>query len=551
MHNNIYPISSENPVAYFSAEYGIDKNLPIYAGGLGILSGDTIKQAADSNIPFIGIGLLYRGQNMRQRIDETGMQVDEDWQYDPVALGVEHVYVNDMPLFVKVHLTEVEVWLRCWKKTFHNGVVLYLLDSETEQNEITERPLTQILYSGTQELQVKQQLLLGVGGVKLLTELGIYPSIFHVNEGRPAFLHWQLIRELMNVHGLSYQAAKSLARQKTVYTNHTLVAAGNQGYPMEIVKPFSEYYSQAMGISNDILLSDGIEENPDVFSMTTFALNTSRKANGVSTLHSELSQERWPLYHWTSVTNGVHFPTWQSANIESNRASAKGLWDAHMENKRALADFTQSHTGFSYDPNRLVVCWARRVAGYKQLPKLFADIERLAKIIKHENRPIQILIAGKAHHGDKQGKIDLQNIIVHMGQELSGNVLFLPNYNIEIAQNLVKGSDVWINIPEPGKEACGTSGMKAASNGVLQCQILDGWSTEVDWNNTGWVLDPLTLTESLYSTLEHKIAPLYYNRDSSGIPYHWIEMMQRTIDMSHNYTSERMMNEYVDKLYSE
>lgn len=548
-HTTSHQISSENPVAYFSAEYGIDAQLPIYAGGLGILSGDTVKEAADSSIPFVAVGLLYRGQNMKQSIDQDGMQIDSDWDFDPLEQGLEHVYVNDMPLFVKVHLTEVDVWLRCWKKTFHNGVVLYLLDSETEQNEITERPLTQILYSGTQELQVKQQLLLGIGGVKLLTELGIHPSIYHVNEGRPAFLHWQLIRELMKVHGLDYHTAKSVAKQKTVYTNHTLVAAGNQGYPLDILKPLSKYYSDAMQISNDVLLQDGIAENETVFSMTTFALNTSRKANGVSTIHTELSKERWPLYHWTSVTNGVHFPTWQASNIEENRENNINLWKAHVENKRSLADFTHKHTGFQYDHNRLVIGWARRVAGYKQLPKLFADIERLATILKQSESPIQLLIAGKAHHGDSQGKIDLQEIILHMSKELSGHVLFLPNYNISIAQQLVKGTDVWLNIPEPGKEACGTSGMKAAGNGVLQCQILDGWATEVDWTGIGWNLDPHTLTDSLYATIEHKIAPLFYTRDSQDMPHNWVEMMKKTIKVAQQYSSKRMMTEYVEKLY--
>lgn len=543
-------ISNVHPVAYFCAEYGFDAQVPMYAGGLGILAGDTIKQAADSDFPMVGVGLLSRGFSMKQRITPDGMQVDEDWFFDPRSQGLENVYLDDMPLFIKVHLTEVDVWLRCWKKTFNNGVVLYLLDSETDQNHLPERSLTQVLYCGTKELQIKQQLLLGIGGVKLLTALGIQPSIYHLQEGRPAFLHWQLIRQLMDNHKIDYESARKLAKEKTVYTNHTLVAAGNQSYSMDLLRVLAKYYAEKMKISIDELLKQGIDDDPQQFSVTRFALNVSRKASGVSQLHTKLSQESWPEYHWTNVTNGVHFPTWQSVNISNKKNSPNELWEAHNQEKFGLAQFVQQQTGYWFDPNRLVLTWARRLAGYKQLTMLFTDIKRLSTIVKNSERPVQILVSGKAHQGDTQGKQLLKEIIGYMQTELSGHALFVPNYNITVAQSLVRGSDVWLNTPIHGLEACGTSGMKACSNGVLQCTVPDGWAAEVDWSGLGWALTPNFAAENLYDLLEKEIIALYYNRNSEGRPEKWVEMMQRTIEMSYRFSAERMLKEYQTNLYS-
>lgn len=542
-------ISSEHPVAYFCAEFGFDANLPIYAGGLGILAGDTLKQAADDSYPMVGVGLLYRGYGMRQKVTEEGEQVEEDWTFDPVSQGLEHVYIDDMPLFIKVHLSEVDVWLRCWKKSFANGVVLYFLDSDTDQNALPERSITQVLYSGTLENQIKQQLVLGIGGVKLLTALGTSPALYHLNEGRPAFLHWQLIRQYMDSHGISYDSAKQLAIQKTVYTNHTLVAAGNQGYPMDLLHLLSKYYADKMHITTEELLSTGIDLDPNTFAITRFALNVSRKASGVSSLHTQLSEDYWPKYHWTNVTNGVHMPTWQAENIADKAdASDEELWAAHMEEKKKLSEFAARHTGYGFDPNRMVISWSRRLAGYKQLDVLFEDIERLRSILKHADRPAQLLISGKAHGGDSYGKELLKRIIGYMQRELAGNALFLPNYNIEVANHLVKGSDVWVNTPQLGKEACGTSGMKASANGVLQCSVPDGWAQEVNWDGMGWVLPPKDISKALYAMLENEIAPEFYDREN-GVPKKWIAKMRKSIETSKQYSAKRMLEEYDKKLY--
>ncbi len=542
-------LSPQNPIAYFCAEFGFDTSIPIYAGGLGILAGDTIKQAADNGTPFIGIGLLYRGYGAIQSLTQDGMQIEHDNLFDPLSVGLEHVYVDNDPLFLKIHLTEVDVWVRVWKKTFNNNVVLYLLDTETDQNQLSERSITQILYSGTQEQQLKQQLILGIGGIKLLRELDVRPYLYHVNEGRPAFLHWQLIRMFMDTHGMNYQSARTLAIEKTVYTNHTLVAAGNQGYSMDLLKVFARYYAQKMGISTEQLLADGIDLDPEVFSITNYALNTSHRANGVSELHTKLSQGTWSRYDWVNVTNGVHLPTWQDQELHSQKDAPAALWNRHHQLKEDLARYVQSVTGYTYDHNRLVISWARRIAGYKQLPLLFRDLERLTQLIKNSKHPIQLLVSGKAHIGDTTGKHELQSIIKIFQNELSGHALFVPNYSIEVAQQLTRGSDVWLNTPEFGREASGTSGMKAISNGVLQCTVADGWAAEVDWSEVGWKLNHEDLSTSIYQTLEEEIVPLFYACNADGLPDRWITMMQKSIELSEKFSSKRMLDEYLHKLY--
>lgn len=551
-------ISSAHPIAYFCAEYGFDHHLPLYAGGLGVLAGDTLKAAADASLPFVGVGLLYRGDKAKQEIDQTGVQQDRDHEYDPLTEGLEHVYLDEQPLFVRVNLTETIIWARVWKKTFGETVTLYLLDADTDQNQLSERCVTHALYHGSEESQLKQQLLLGIGGMKLLNLLGIRPAVYHLNEGRPAFLHWQLTRQLMEEHGLEYSSAQQKAKQMTVYTNHTLVAAGNNSIDVSLLRRFVGHYAEKLGISIDELLLAGAEgEIADRFFMTRFALNASHKANGVSRLHSDLSAKTWPGYNWTNVTNGVHMPTWQSESITNlvNSVSSPEeidgvqLWQAHLENKKQLADFVRARTGFGYDHNRLVVTWSRRLAGYKRLNDVFADIERLRSIVRTASCPVQLLVAGKAHMLDQAGKAMLQNIIKHMATELVDHALFIPNYDLEVARYLTRGSDVWLNIPEYGKEACGTSGMKAASNGVLQCTVADGWAEEVAWEGIGWEVPSENVSQAVYDVLEYTIAPMYYRRNEAGVPIEWIERMKRTIALAPSYSAQRMIKDYTQKLY--
>lgn len=536
-------------IAYFCAEFGLESRLPIYAGGLGVLAGDTLKEAADQKIPMIGIGLLYHGEAARQAITLEGDQLEIDVPFDELSVGLEHVYVDEKPLFVKVHLTQVDIWVRVWKKTLGETVTLYLLDTDTEQNHLSERNITYALYHGTEEELVKQQMILGIGGVKLLYELGLHPDVYHINEGRPAFLHWQLIRMFMDKHGMSFGEAKKLAKEKTVYTNHTLVAAGNKGYPTSLIETYADYYAQKMGISLEELLTDGTQGHPEEFKMTRFALNVSSKANGVSALHTKLSSDAWSQYSWQNVTNGVHFPTWQSQEFSQDNLTNQRIWEIHVKNKQALVDFAKERTGYGFDPNKLVLGWARRIADYKHLDWLFEDLGRLVKMVKNEERPVQLLVAGKAHFGDTQGKALLKRIISYMQNELSGSALFIPNYDLDVANHLVKGCDVWLNTPERGKEACGTSGMKALSNGVLNCTIEDGWVGEVDWSGMGWLIDHNNPSQDLYSKLETKIIPTYFDRNDQGVPENWVEMMRQSIITSKQFSATRMLTEYQKYFY--
>ena len=543
-------ISFKNPVAYFCAEYGLESHLPIYAGGLGVLAGDTIKEAADQNFPMVAIGLLYRGEGFIQEINGDGMQEEVDMSFDPLTSGFEHVYLDDMPLFIRVHMTETDVWARVWKKTIKNNVSLYLLDTETDQNLIKERSIGRALYYGSEESIVKQQLLLGIGGVKLLHALDIHPALYHVNEGRPAFLHWQLIRSYMDAHGMSYEEAAKVAKGKTVYTNHTLVSAGNQSYNIHLLKTYGQYYAEKMGISIDMLLEPGMEGNSDHFVMTKFALNTSRKASGVSQQHYNLSKQSWPEYDWVGITNAVHMPTWQDGEIRDCNKENDDLWFKHQKKKQELMEYVLKRTGFGYDPGRLVIGWARRFADYKRANELFADVNRFAAILKNERRPVQLLMAGKAHRNDTRGKMLIQEAIHYMQNELNGNAMFIPNYDIELAQMLVKGCDVWLNTPTPGKEASGTSGMKAIANGVLQCTVKDGWTSEVEWQGIGWSLEPNHVSVSFYHTLEDEIVPMFFNRDVNGVPQEWLTRMKKSIELSNQFSATRMLNEYKEKLYT-
>lgn len=549
--------SAQHPIAFFCAEFGIQSNLPIYAGGLGVLAGDILKESARQKIPMVAVGLLYRGEGSIQAITAEGQQVEQNMVFDPLSAGLEHVYVDEMPLFIKVHLTEVEIWVRCWKKTIGETVTLYLLDTDTDQNLLPERGIAHALYAGTEEELIKQQLLLGIGGIKLLHQLGIHPSIYHVNEGRPAFLHWQLIRRYMDEHGVSYEEASSWAKNKTVYTNHTLVEAGNQSYATELLKVYGKYYADKMGITVERLLEPGIEPGTDRFSITRYALNTSKKASAVSQLHYQFCQQRWPEYNWSAVTNGVFLPFWQDerfagALLASSDSTTlpEAIWQTHQSAKQQLMEYVQKRTGYTYDTRRLVITWSRRMAGYKQVDALFSDMTRLVKLVQDADRPVQILVAGKAHISDTAAKQTIEKIIRYMQNELAGYALFVPNLDIDLDQMLARGSDIWLNTPEYGKEACGTSGMKAISNGVLQCTVADGWAAEVDWNGVGWQLDHQNLAESIYTTLENEVVPLYFERDDAGIPKGWVERMQRSIGLAEKFSAERMMNEYRETFYS-
>ena len=541
----------EQPVAYFSAEFAVDPNLPIYAGGLGVLAGDILKEAADQGMHMVGVGLLYKGEEACQTITAEGNQVEVNIDYSPAEQGLELMrHGNGEPLYVKVHLTQVDVWVQVWRKVIGETVSLYLLDPDNEQNHLHERRQAWAIYAGTQEEIIKQQLILGIGGVKALYALGIKPALYHVNEGRPSFLHWQLIRQAMDLQGIPYSKADKLAREQTVYTNHTVVKAGNQTYDLDMMKAYAKYYSQKMEITVDKLLKPGVDEDGR-FDVTLFALNTSKKASSVSEPHFEICKKNWPEYTWVNVTNGVHFPTWVDRRLHEDGISDEELWHYHLENKFETQKLIFERTGFTYDPNHLIITWARRFATYKQPDLIFRDIEQLQKILLSTNRPVQLLMAGKAHVFDKKAKQIIRELIGYMSQELRFHALFVPNYNMEMGAALTRGSDVWLNTPKVGNEASGTSGMKAAANGVLQLTTVDGWTAEVDWSDEskGWALSSTDTAESFFYTMDEKVLPAFYQRDERGLPARWLSMMRNSIKMADYYSAARMMEDYSQRLY--
>lgn len=543
-------ISAQHPIAFFCAEFGIRSDLPIYAGGLGILAGDILKEAADQKLPYIGIGLLYRGEGSIQRISADGRQVDENNNFDPASLNLHHVYIDDMPLFIKVHLTETDIWLRVWQYKLGETVALYLLDPDTEQNRRAQRTIAHALYAGTEEEMIKQQLLLGIGGVKLLHALGIHPALYHVNEGRPAFLHWQLVRSYMDRNGMAYHDADAEATKKTVYTNHTLLEGPPQTSTTNFLKAYGAYYASKMGVTIDELLAPGLDEKGEAFSMTQYAMRTARNASAVSQLHLEFCQKRWPNVQWVGITNGVHRPTWQTPDIPAVVSDQTALWQKHLQHKTELMEYVRYRCGYGYDPNRLVLTWSRRMTGYKRVNALFEDLQRLHYLVSQKGKEVQILIAGKAHMNDTVAKDVIQSIIHAMQNELSGYALFIPNLDMDLDMHLTRGSDVWLNTPEFGREASGTSGMKALANGVLQCTVPDGWAHEIKWDGIGWTLDDAQISESIYHTLETKLIPEFFARDLNGIPKQWVSRMQKSIALAPQFSATRMMHEYFEKLYN-
>lgn len=539
---------TQQPTAYFCAEYGLQVNLPIYAGGLGVLAGDTLKAAADLDEPFIAVGLLYRGRKARQTVNEDGWQIDLDQRFDPVEAGLEHVYKDGEPIFVKVYTGDHSVWARVWVKNMSSQVKLYLLDTDTDQNRPEDRDINDSLYFGDLRKQFKQQLILGMGGGRLLQKLGFKPKVYHINEGRPFFLIWELMLQLKQYADYDFKTIEKILNQNLVYTNHTLVPAGNYVIQRNLVEPIASYVAQNLGIEVDQLLGPGLTDDMQNFSPTRLALYYSHKQSGVSQLHTKLSKEIWPHLDWTSVTNGVHLPTWQDGRFGQTELSDQELWSIHLDNKKKLEQLVLERTGFRYNSDWLTIGWARRLAGYKRLDAIFADLDRLARIVKDQNRPVQLLVAGKAHQEDDGGKTMLQKVIKYMANELSGHALFIPNYELELAKYMIRGCDVWLNIPVRGREACGTSGMKAISNGVLQCTTRDGWTDEVDWTGKGWTLNSDDVSQHFYDVLQDQIKPLYYQNQPNPA---WLEMMRGSIQLADSFSAKKMFKQYKKLLYQE
>jgi glycogen phosphorylase len=539
-------------VAYFSMEFGVEARLPIYSGGLGILAGDHLKAASELGLPLVGVGLLYRGGYFTQGLSDEGRQTETYTAIDPEALGLRRE-----PVTVEVELADETVTADVWRYDVATGasatIPLYLLDVDL---------LTDALYSGDREHRIRQELLLGVGGVRALAALGLEPTVFHVNEGHSAFLTIERARALV-AGGLSTREALEHVRRSTVFTTHTPVPAGNEVFGDELVRRYAGGLAAGAGLSDEALLGLGRSTAADGFGLTPLALRLSAYANGVSALHGEVAREMWaglwpgaepPIEH---VTNGVHLGTWlapeldallRSAGVRPEAPPAEGGWDAVLDLDPDV--LWQVHDGLrarlaglgAGDGSRLTIGFARRFATYKRAGLVFSDLERLLAL------PVQVVVAGKAHPEDAPGK-DVMQRIVELSRDpaVAGRVVFLEDYNIALAQAIIPGCDIWLNTPRRPHEASGTSGMKAAVNGVPNLSVLDGWWAEAYDPAVGWALagdsDESDAAE-LYRLLEEEIVPLFADRTA------WAGLMQRSIArLAPVFSMQRAVIEYTERYY--
>ena len=540
--SNKYPENKNDLIAYFSAEYGLDQTIPIYSGGLGILSGDHLKSASDLGIPLVGVGLLYKHGYFKQKINGYGIQETENNGIDLYDLPINPVKDdNDEELTIFVKFPKRRLYLKVWQINV-GRVKLYLLDSDIDKNHQEDRNTTLQLYGGDQEMRIRQEIVLGQGGVELLTKyLKLKPTIYHMNEGHSAFLNLEVIKNLIKEKQISFDMARDVASSKTVFTTHTPVPAGNDIFPIALVEKYFKDFWPRLGLSREEFLKLGMKPSPDLdegFNMGILALKIAGKKNGVSKLHGAVSRELfgdvWPNIAANEspigyVTNGIHtcsllapsmkelynkylIPYWQD-NIHQNYVWEKiknipdeKLWNVHVDQKIKLIKLVKESTmerlrrcGYSYeeineitsklDSNALTIGFARRFATYKRATLIFKDLERITQILNNSEKPVQIIFAGKAHPADKEGQ-DLIKYIheVSMMPQFKGKIFLLENYNIEISRYLISGVDVWLNNPRRPMEASGTSGQKASVNGVINFSVLDGWWAEGYNQNNGWTI---------------------------------------------------------------
>jgi starch phosphorylase len=580
-------------VGYFSSEFGLDESLPIYSGGLGVLAGDHLKSASGLGVPLVAVGLLYRRGYFRQGLDASGRQVERYPDNDPSRLPL-----TEEPVSVTVELADadgvhVPVRARVWRVRV-GRVSLHLLDTDVDDNPGWARRVTDVLYGGDREHRLRQELVLGIGGVRALRALGLEPTVFHLNEGHSAFLQLERLRRLVEEEGVGHELALQRLRASTVFTTHTPVPAGNEVFDAELVRRYVEPLAERCGFASweDFAALGRRDDADERFGLTPFALRTSSYANGVSELHGEVSREMWrdlwpgrPLAEIPirSITNGVHARTWLDDRLAGLLGSEEDtaapdfarayelddetLWQTHVDAKERLLEYAHRRlarrgAAVALDPAALTIGFARRFATYKRAGLLFSDPGRLVRLLSDPARPVQLVFAGKAHPADEGGK-DLISAVLRFAREpgVAGRVVFLEDYELALARMLVRGVDVWLNNPRRPLEASGTSGMKAAMNGGLNCSVLDGWWAEAYAPDVGFAIESATGAASeaeqdagdadaLFEVLERKVVPAFYDRDRRGLPVGWLELMRSSIArLGARFNTDRMLIEYVDELY--
>lgn len=616
------PALKANPVAYFSAEFAFHETLPIAAGGLGALAGDHAKSASDLGIGFVGISLFYREGYFQQTVNHENWQTEYYTQLNPANLPLEPVLdATGKPLVCSVKIASTTVRFQAWRVNI-GRIPVYLLDTNRPENEPMYRDLTLRVYGGDSTTRIMQEILLGVGGVRLLRALNVKPSTFHMNEGHAAFLTLELIREKLAA-GKSFADAGDATRKECLFTTHTPVEAGHDRFTSDLMSYAGQPFTTDLKIDHEALMNLGRVKTGDAaetFCMTVLALKYSRAANGVSKLHGEVSREMWTeLYNTTkpeevpigAITNGIHLVGWMKGTVrkvwkrkfhelypdkteidwfaDANSpdfwkkladpavVSDEALWAMRYKLRRELVEFTRRrlllqggtfHHGdfITFDsflnPDALTIGFARRFATYKRAPLIFDQFEAVVKLVKDSGHPIQFVFAGKAHPRDDSGKRFIQKVI-HLSKfsELKGHLVFIENYDIHVARQMVSGCDVWLNNPRRPLEASGTSGMKTTAHGCLNMSIMDGWWREGYNGKNGFAIGPDSHpadvdeqdrvdSENLYEVLTKEVIPSFFNRDTDGIPRQWIgKIREAWSTLAAEYSTWRMVQEYTNKYY--
>ena len=607
-------LSAEHPVAYFCAEFGVHHSLPLYSGGLGILAGDHLKSASDLGLPLVAVGLLYHHGYFRQHLRRDGFQEESYQQISVGDLPMRLVTGADgQPVVIDLFVRGRDVRVQAWRVEV-GRVPLYLLDTNVEGNNEIDRLITGHLYGGDRETRCVQEMVLGIGGVRLLRRLEVEPHVFHLNEGHSAFLTLELTRELTE-GGVGFEEASARVRARCAFTTHTPVAAGHDEFVAPLIeKCFGEGYWHALGLSREEFLDLGRVGGGDeeLFGLTPLALRMCRSSNGVSKKHGEVSRELWNKM-WperrveevpiTSVTNGVHAPTWVSPMLRAlfeervgsgwaevlhdaeawagavARIPDEELWKVRRLQRKRLVAFVRErvyearlrqHGPGAYaeaalgmfDPDALTIGFARRVAAYKRWGLILTEPERLRRMLLDAERPVQLVFAGKAHPQDQGAKLILQQIAQwKMDPEIMQHAVFIQDYDQEIARQLVQSVDVWMNVPRRPLEASGTSGEKVAINGGLNLSVLDGWWLEGYDGRNGWAVGEEAFgetveemdrrdAESLYKVLETEVVPTFYERDERGVPRRWVELTRHAIEtLAPAFNSDRMVRDYTLRVY--
>jgi starch phosphorylase len=609
-----YPEHADKTIAYFSAEFGLHESLPIYSGGLGILSGDHCKSASDLGLPFVGVGFLYPQGYFTQHIAEDGTQeaIYErlDFSEAPVLPALD---ADGNEVVISVELPGRNVYARVWRIQV-GRIPVFMLDTDVEMNAEPDRELAARLYGGDHEIRIAQEIVLGIGGVRALRALGIEPAIFHMNEGHSAFLSLERVRELVQEQGLTFFQAQQVVMASSVFTTHTPVPAGNDAFAFDLVDKYFRTYWGQLGLDRIGFMNLARWQTPwgEMFSMTVLALRFAAYANGVSKLHGHVARTMWrdlwpglpveevPISH---VTNGVHTGTWLAPELaalyddylgaenwreEPDRTEAweriaeipdEVLWKTHQTLRHLSLDFLRERVAQQrrrygdspaeieaayklFRPDALTIGFARRFATYKRATLIFHDLERIKRILNDPERPVQILFSGKAHPRDEPGKALIKQVHqLASHPDFEGKVIFIENYDMNIARHLVQSVDLWLNNPRRPNEASGTSGQKAALNAIPNFSVLDGWWVEGYNGENGWVIGEERTyrseevqdeadAQSLYNTLEREIIPAFFNRDESGVPREWLRRMKASVrSCAPRFSMSRQVKDYMNQLY--